>query len=90
MATVEAAVKNSRKKRVGRVVSDKMDKTVVVAVGIQKKHAFYPKFIRRTQKYKAHDEMNEAKTGDLVEITETRALSKNKRWRVSKIVEKAK
>jgi len=90
MAIAEAAAKNSRKKRVGRVVSDKMDKTAVVAVGIQKKHAFYPKFIRRTQKYKAHNEKNEAKNGDLVEITETRPLSKNKRWRISKIIEKAK
>jgi small subunit ribosomal protein S17 len=67
-----------------------MNKTAVVAVGILKRHSLYPKFIRRTQKFKVHDEENQAKMGDLVEITETRPLSKEKNWRLSKIIERAK
>ena len=79
-----------RKTRVGTVVSDKMDKTVVVAVEDRVKHALYGKVLRRTSKLKAHDENNEYKMGDKVRITETRPLSKLKRWRVSALVEKAK
>jgi len=79
-----------RKVREGYVVSDKMDKTVVVAVEDRVKHALYGKIIRRTTKYKAHDELNTAGIGDLVVITETRPLSATKRWRLVEIVEKAK
>lgn len=79
-----------RKIRQGRVVSDKMDKTVVVAVETLVKHPLYGKIMRRTTKFKAHDETNVAGEGDTVEIMETRPLSHDKRWRVSKIVEKAK
>ena len=86
----EAAQRPSRKRKVGRVTSNRMDKTAVVQVDIQKKHAFYPKVIRKTLKYKAHDEKNETQIGDLVEIMETRPLSKEKRWRVTKVIEKAK
>lgn len=79
-----------RKIRVGRVVSDKMEKTVVVAVETLVRHPIYGKIMRRTTKFKAHDEANSAGEGDTVEITETRPVSREKRWRVSKIVEKAK
>jgi small subunit ribosomal protein S17 len=79
-----------RKVRVGRVVSDKMDKTVVVAVETRVRHPLYGKIMRRTTRFKAHDGANGAGEGDLVEITETRPLSREKRWRVSRIVEKAK
>ena len=79
-----------RKVRLGRVVSDKMDKTVVVAVETLVRHPLYGKIMRRTTKFKAHDEMNVAGEGDTVEIVETRPLSHEKRWRVAKIVEKAK
>jgi small subunit ribosomal protein S17 len=78
-----------RKERIGTVVSDKMDKTVVVAVERWKRHRIYRKAIRLTQKYKAHDEHNEARAGDLVRIVETRPLSKEKRWRVAEIVQRA-
>ncbi len=74
----------------GRVVSDRMDKTVVVAVETLVRHPLYGKIMRRTTKFKAHDEENSAGQGDVVEIMETRPLSHEKRWRVSKIVEKAK
>jgi len=74
----------------GQVVSDKMDKTVVVAVATLVRHPIYGKIMRRTTKFKAHNEQNEAREGDVVEIMETRPLSKDKRWRVSRIVEKAK
>lgn len=84
------AERKSRKKKVGRVTSNRMEKTAVVAVESVRKHPLYPKIIRRTQKYKVHDQKNEAGVGDLVEIMETRPLSKNKRWRLTKIVEKAK
>lgn len=79
-----------RKTRVGKVVSDKMDKTIVVAIVDNVKHPLYKKIIKRTIKLKAHDENNECKIGDRVEIMETRPLSKDKRWRVTEIIEKAK
>ena len=79
-----------RKTRVGKVVSDKMDKTVVVAIVDNVKHPLYKKIIKRTVKMKAPDEKNECRIGDRVEIMETRPLSKDKRWRVTNIIEKAK
>ena len=82
--------RNLRKERVGIVVSDKMDKTVVVAVTDKRKHPVYKKTITRTKKFKAHDETNECAMGDKVRIVETRKLSKDKNWRVAEIVEKAK
>ena len=80
----------SRKTRVGKVVSDKMDKTVVVIVEDRVAHKTYKKIIGRTYRLKAHDENNECGIGDIVRVMETRPLSKNKRWRVVEIVEKAK
>jgi small subunit ribosomal protein S17 len=82
--------RNLRKTRVGTVVSDKMDKTVVVAIEDSVRHPLYKKIIKRTVKFKAHDEQNACGVGDTVEIMETRPLSKDKNWRVSKIIEKAK
>ena len=82
--------RNLRKTRVGTVVSDKMDKTVVVAVKDSVQHPLYKKILKRTVKFKAHDENNECGTGDRVKIMETRPLSKDKRWRVVEIIEKAK
>lgn len=79
-----------RKSRLGTVVSDKMDKTVVVAVEARVKHPLYGKVLRRTSKVKAHDEQNECGRGDTVRIMETRPLSATKRWRVVEVVEKAK
>ncbi len=79
-----------RKTRVGRVVSDKMEKTVVVAVEDSYKHPKYGKIMRRTYKLKAHDENNECGVGDTVKVMETRPLSRDKRWRIVEIVEKAK
>ncbi len=79
-----------RKTRVGVVVSDKMDKTIVVAIKDNVKHPLYKKVIKRTYKLKAHDEENACTTGDTVEVMETRPLSKDKRWRLVRIVEKAK
>lgn len=79
-----------RKKRIGRVVSDKMDKTIVVAVETKVRHPLYGKIMNRTTKFKAHDENNEANINDRVLIMETRPLSKDKRWRLVEIVEKAK
>ena len=84
------AARGFRKTREGLVVSDKMDKTVVVAVEDRVKHPLYGKVIRRTTKYKAHDEANEAGVGDRVLLMETRPLSATKRWRVVEILEKAK
>ncbi|GAX89312.1 30S ribosomal protein S17 [Effusibacillus lacus] len=81
--------RNYRKVRVGKVVSDKMDKTIVVAVESHEKHPLYGKKITVTKKYKAHDENNTAKIGDIVKIMETRPLSKDKRWRLVEVVEKA-
>lgn len=82
--------RNLRKTRVGKVVSDKMDKTVVVAIVDNVKHPLYKKIIKRTVKIKAHDENNECRIGDRVEVMETRPLSKDKRWRVATIIERAK
>jgi small subunit ribosomal protein S17 len=79
-----------RKKRIGRVVSDKMEKTIVVAVETKVRHPLYGKTVNRTTKFKVHDENNEAKINDKVSIMETRPLSKDKRWRLVEIVEKAK
>ncbi|WP_315073325.1 30S ribosomal protein S17 [uncultured Clostridium sp.] len=79
-----------RKKRIGRVVSDKMEKTIVVAVETKVRHPLYGKTVNRTTKFKVHDENNEAKINDRVSIMETRPLSKDKRWRLVEIVEKAK
>ena len=81
---------SSRKVRVGKVVSDKMDKTVVVAVKTKVRHPLYGKMVNRTLKVKAHDEENSCGIGDTVKIMETRPLSKDKRWRVVEIIEKAK
>ena len=82
--------RNLRKTRIGKVVSDKMDKTIVVAVVNNVKHPLYKKIIKRTYKLKAHDEKNECKTGDRVRVMETRPISKEKRWRLVSIIEKAK
>ena len=82
--------RNLRKTRTGVVVSDKMDKTVVVAIKDNVKHPLYKKIIKRTVKFKAHDEQNACGIGDKVMIMETRPLSKDKRWRVAQIIEKAK
>lgn len=79
-----------RKTRVGTVVSDKMDKTIVVAIKDNVKHPLYKKVIKNTYKLKAHDEKNECGIGDTVEVMETRPLSKDKRWRLVRIIEKAK
>jgi len=86
----QVAERGNRKVREGYVVSDKMDKTVVVAVADNKAHALYGKVMRRSKHYKAHDENNECGVGDRVEVMETRPLSATKRWRVVRIVEKAK
>ena len=82
--------RNLRKVRVGKVLSDKMDKTIVVAVVDNVKHPLYKKIIKRTYKLKAHDENNECNIGDTVRVMETRPLSKDKRWRLVEIIEKAK
>ncbi|MBE7041866.1 MAG: 30S ribosomal protein S17 [Ruminococcaceae bacterium] len=79
-----------RKVRIGEVVSDKMDKTIVVAIADKVKHPLYKKVVKRTIKFKAHDEKNECGIGDKVKIMETRPLSKDKRWRLVEIVEKAR
>lgn len=79
-----------RKTRTGVVVSDKMDKTVVVAIKTKVRHPLYGKMVNRTRKFKAHDELSECGIGDTVKIMETRPLSKDKRWRVVEIIEKAK
>ncbi len=83
-------IRNNRKVREGIVVSDKMEKTIVVAVRDKAKHPLYKKTINKTTKFKAHDENNECGIGDIVQIAETRPLSKDKRWRLVKIIEKAK
>lgn len=82
--------RNLRKTRVGTVVSNKMEKTIVVAIADNIKHPLYKKVIKRTVKFKAHDENNECNIGDKVEIMETRPLSKDKNWRLVRIIEKAK
>ena len=81
---------SSRKTRVGKVVSDKMDKTVVIAIEDRVAHPLYKKIVGRTYKLKAHDENNECNIGDIVKVMETRPLSKDKRWRLVEIVERAK
>lgn len=82
--------RNLRKTQVGTVVSDKMDKTVVIAIQDHVRHPLYKKIIKRTVRLKAHDEKNECKVGDRVMVMETRPLSKDKRWRVAQIIERAK
>ena len=82
--------RNLRKTRVGKVISNKMDKTIVVAVVDNVKHPLYGKIVKRTYKLKAHDEDNECNIGDRVKVMETRPLSKDKRWRLVEIIEKAK
>lgn len=83
-------VRSNRKTRVGTVVSDKMDKTIVVAIPTRVKHSLYGKIMNRTTKLKAHDENNSCVVGDKVRVMETRPLSKEKRWRLVEIIEKAK
>jgi len=87
---VTAAERGARKVRTGVVVSDKMDKTVVVRIDRQVRHALYQKSVRRSSKLSAHDETNDAHLGDIVRVMETRPVSKSKRWRVIEIVERAK
>ena len=82
--------RNLRKERIGVVVSDKMDKTIIVAVKIREKHPLYGKFVKKTTKFVAQDDKNECGIGDTVKVMETRPLSKTKRWRVISIVEKAR
>ncbi len=82
--------RNLRKERIGVVTSDKMEKTITVAVQRKEKHPIYGKFVKKTSKFTAHDDKNECGIGDTVKIMETRPLSKNKRWRLIEIVEKAK
>lgn len=82
--------RNLRKTRIGKVTSDKMDKTIVVAVENNVSHPLYKKIVKKTYKLKAHDENNECKIGDRVKVMETRPLSKDKRWRLVSIIEKAK
>jgi small subunit ribosomal protein S17 len=85
-----AAERNRRKVRVGKVISDKMDKTAVVTIDRVIKHPTYKRYIRRTKKYVIHDEENQCKVGDIVRFMETRPLSKSKRWRLLEVVERAK
>ena len=87
---MEEQARNLRKTRIGQVVSDKMDKTIVVAVKTKKKHPVYKKTVNYSKKFKAHDENNECGIGDTVKIMETRPLSKDKNWRLVEIIEKAK
>ena len=87
MATIE---RNLRKERIGKVVSNKMDKSITVAVERRVKHGMYGKFVAKTTKFMAHDEKNESNIGDLVKIMETKPLSKNKCWRLVEIIERAK
>jgi len=86
----EMEKRNLRKTRVGKVLSNKMDKTIVVAVGTSVKHPLYGKIIKRTYKLKAHDENNECSIGDTVKLMETKPISKDKRWRLVEIVQKVK
>ena len=87
---MEQISRGYRKTRIGEVVSDKMDKTIVVAIKTKVRHPLYGKMVNRTRKFKAHDENNECGIGDTVKIMETRPLSKDKRWRLVELVEKAK
>jgi len=88
--TETSAERNARKERVGVVESDKMDKTITVSVRRQMKHPMYGKYLERSSKFMVHDEENDANEGDTVRIMETRPISKNKRWRLVEIVERAK
>jgi len=88
-ADIFMAERGKRKVRIGRVVSDKMDKTIVVSVETYKRHKLYGKRVKYSKKFKVHDEHNEAKVNDIVKIMETRPLSKDKRWRLVEIVEKS-
>jgi len=88
--TTTVATRGRRNEVVGEVMSDKMDKTISVKIFRTVKHSKYGKYIKKTSLFKAHDEQNEAKTGDIVKIFETRPLSKSKRWKLSEIVEKSK
>jgi small subunit ribosomal protein S17 len=93
VATTESVISEARgrrKERVGKVVSDKMDKTIIVTLTRQVPHPLYKKYFKKTTKFVAHDEKNDAKTGDTVRIMETRPLSKTKRWRVVEVLERAK
>jgi small subunit ribosomal protein S17 len=90
MTNEQATERNARKSRTGLVVSDKMDKTVVVAIERRVPHPIYGKMITRTKRLKAHDEENSAKVGDTVRIVETRPLSKDKRWRLVEIIDRAR
>ncbi len=87
---METEVRNLRKERVGKVVSNKMTKSITIAINRKVKHPIYGKFMNKTTKFMAHDEKNEAGIGDTVRISETRPLSKKKRWRLVEIIEKAK
>jgi small subunit ribosomal protein S17 len=87
---METEKRNLRKERIGKIVSNKMDKSVTVAIERKVKHPIYGKFVKTTTKFMAHDEKNECGVGDTVSIMETRPVSKNKRWRVIEILEKAK
>lgn len=82
--------RNLRKVRIGKVTSDKMDKTIVVSIEDRVKHPLYKKVVKKTYKLKAHDENNECQIGDIVKVMETRPLSKDKRWRLVEVLEKAK
>lgn len=82
--------RNLRKERIGKVVSDKMEKSIVVEVERKIKHPIYGKFLKKSKKFTAHDEQNDCKPGDIVRISETRPLSKTKRWRLVEILERAK
>ncbi len=90
MAEVEKSTRNSRKIRRGQVISDKMDKTITIALEHRSAHPLYGKVVRSTTKVKVHDEHNDAHEGDLVSIMETRPLSKTKRWRLLEVIERAK
>jgi small subunit ribosomal protein S17 len=87
---VETSARGQRKVRLGTVISDKMNKTIIVQVGTSKAHRLYKKTVQQRTKFKVHDEKNECGVGDLVRITETRPISKEKRWRLLEIVEKAR
>jgi small subunit ribosomal protein S17 len=87
-ATVSETSTEQRQMKIGRVVSDKMDKTVVVAVDFRRQHPIYKKALRRTSRFKAHDEQNQYQTGDIVRIEETRPLSKSKKWIVRELIER--
>jgi small subunit ribosomal protein S17 len=89
-AVAETPARAARKQRIGLVVSDRMDKTITVAIQRQVKHPIYGKFVRKTTRLKAHDETNDANSGDTVRIQETRPLSKTKRWRLVEVVERAR